>query len=150
MGTCENDYEVRTAACLRALDEFIGLLYTVYQVLLIYTTYINSQYLISDTWYMPDTWYCLPPRNNHVITCAARQPRVRSTCTLSAEQSTILLWIYPISTNFTRESIWFLMSNVLVTRSYLPNHGAHWPYHGAGESHCYGVVRTCNDGYERL
>ena len=60
----------------------------VYQVLLIYTTYINSQYLVSGTWYIPGTWYCFPARNDDVITFAARQPRVRQKCTLSAEQST--------------------------------------------------------------
>ena len=90
----------------------------VYQVLIIYTTYVNSQYLVSSTWYIPGTWYCFPAHNYHVITCAARQPRVRQKCTLSSEQFTIILWIHTVSTNSTRKSIWFLMRNVVGTRTY--------------------------------
>ena len=66
------------------------------------------------TWYM----YCLPARNGDVTTRAARRPRVPQMCTLSAEQSTIILWIRTTCTNCTRTSIWSLMRKVVGTRTY--------------------------------
>ena len=131
MGTCKNGHErqyvyiayiiftwnIRRYEYQMSIYCFFSI--TVYQVLIIFNLYINSQYLVSGTWYIPGTWYCFPARNDVVIIFAARQPRAQQKCTLSAEQSTLTLWIHTISTICTCKSLWALMRNVAGTRTYL-------------------------------